>query len=159
LAQLNSGGSGLNDNSAPTDASSALGTPTTTDGGLTWVFPLNASQTPAPSPFVQFGIGATSTTAVSLVDGIYTVTVHANLVNGAGGTHLAADSALNFHRLFGDVAAPFKSVNNADYLQFRNAFGSGGVYNKNFDYNADGQVNNADYLQFRNRFGKVFTYT
>jgi len=154
LAQLNTGGSGLDNGSAPTDASSALGTPVTTDGGLTYTIPVVASS------FTQTASGGT--VIVSLVDGIYTVTVHASSVNGPGGTHLAADASTNFHRLFGDKDGN-KTVNNGDYAPFRAAFGStqagGAPYNRIFDFDLNGSINNGDYGPFRARFGKVFTYT
>jgi hypothetical protein len=64
------------------------------------------------------------------------------------------------HRLFGDINGS-KNINNTDYLQFRNAFGSSTgqpTYISAFDFDNNGSVNNNDYIQFRNRFGKVFSY-
>ena len=59
---------------------------------------------------------------------------------------------------------------NADYLQFKKAFGSAtgsnayNAYNADFDADADadadadGIINNADYLQFKKCFLTSFTY-
>jgi len=148
ISLLNTGGSGTNDNSAPTDASVALGTPVSTDGGITWTIPVLANTTFSD---------ATS----SLKDGIYTVTVHAANVKDAGNNILTGgDQTLTSHRLFGDINGS-KNVNNADYGQFRNAFNSStgqAAYVSAFDFDGNGVINNADYGQFRNRFNKTFTY-
>ena len=153
LNRLNTGGSGTNDGSAPTNASAALGSPTTADGGITWVWSIVGG-----NPFAQ-ATGAGTLTG-SLVDGIYTATVDATKVT-AGGTQMAAGSSTTFHRLFGDVNGS-RNVNNADYLSFRGAFGktsSDPAYNAAFDFDNSGVINNADYLQFRSRFGLTYSYT
>ena len=98
----------------------------------------------------------------SLPDGVYDLTVAGAKVRGgfATGPAMAADHTLAFHRLFGDANGS-KSVNNADYLLFRNAFGTsagGAGYDPAFDLDGNGLVNNADYLQFRSRFGTAFAY-
>ncbi|MDB5172761.1 MAG: hypothetical protein JWN51_1534 [Phycisphaerales bacterium] len=150
LALLNTAGSksGTNDGAPPTDASAALGTPTSSDGGLTWVVPIMST-----SPYSALG---------SLLDGVYTATVHAGLVTDAFNQPLAGgDQTKTFHRLFGDINGD-KRVNASDYLAFSAAFGSNSLsanYNTYFDYNHDGRVNATDYLQFSNRFGKSFIYT
>jgi hypothetical protein len=130
------------------DASAALGTPTTTDGGITWVVPILAS-----SAFSTFG---------SLTDGVYQTTVHASLVTDGSSQHMAADNTgLKFHRMFGDFNGD-KKVNATDYLKFSGAFGAvspAANYLYYFDYNHDNKVNATDYLQFSPRFGKTFVYS
>jgi hypothetical protein len=153
LARLNTAGSnsGTNDGAPPTDASAALGTPTTSDGGLTWVV-----------PFVKSIAGITDGSG-SLLDGVYTATVHASLVTDAFNQHLATgDQTSTFHRLYGDVNGDRK-VSNGDFLVFSNTFGltSGQAgYNRYFDLLGLGnKISNADFAQFSNRFGKSFIYT
>jgi hypothetical protein len=154
LVRLNSGGSGANDNSAPTNASAVLGTPTTVDGGVSWTYAFVAG-----NPFMQ-----TTNTGVptgSLVDGIYRLSVDPTKVTAGGVAMAAAPTPLTFHRLFGDVNGS-KDVNNADFGPFRNAFskatGQAG-FNAAFDFDNSGTVNNADFGQFRNRFLRLtFTY-
>jgi Legume lectin domain/Bacterial lectin len=150
LALLNTGGSGTNNGSAPTNASAALGTPTTSDGGLTWVVPILHS-----TPF--------SDASGSLTDGIYAATVHATLVTDAFGQHLTGgDQTRTFHRLFGDINGD-KKISNADFTFFSNAFGSSfgqARYNRYFDFaGLNATISNADFTQFSNRFGKSFVYT
>ncbi len=74
---------------------------------------------------------------------------------------MAATSPFAFHGLFGD-ANGVGTVNPADYLGFRNAFGkTKGVdagYIDFFDFNGDGTINPLDYFQFRQRFRKAFAY-
>ncbi|HWE97915.1 MAG TPA: dockerin type I domain-containing protein [Tepidisphaeraceae bacterium] len=148
LARLNTGGSGTNDGSTPTDASAALGTPTTSDGGLTWVVPIVTT-----SAFSSFG---------SLTDGIYTATVHAALATDAFNQHLSGgDQTKTFHRLFGDLNGD-QRVNAVDYGMFTAAFGSTSTkanYVVYFDLNHDGRINAIDYGLFAADFGKSFVYT
>ncbi|MDB5173165.1 MAG: hypothetical protein JWN51_1938 [Phycisphaerales bacterium] len=149
LSLLNTGGSGLNDGSAPSNASAALGAPTSTDGGITWVVPILSGT-------------AFSDASGSLVDGIYTVTLHGGLVSDALSQHLiGGDSVKTFHRLFGDVDGD-KRVGSNDYLQFRTAFGSSlgsSSYILYFDYGGHGLLIGAmTYLQFASRYGRIFTY-
>ena len=104
----------------------------------------------------------TGVVAGSLPDGVYDLTVVGAKVRGgtAAGPAMTADHTLAFHRLFGD-ANNSRSVNNADYLLFRNAFGKPSTdpgYDPAFDLDGNGTVNNADYLQFRARFGKALEY-
>jgi hypothetical protein len=152
LVRLNTGGSGANNNSAPTDASSALAAPTTQDGGKTWVYTFAAA-----SPFVdKTSIGASTG---SLVDGIYTLSVDPTKV-AANGVAMTTGGTLTFHRLFGDINGT-KNVNAGDYNLFRGAFGKNSTqagYNAAFDFDNNGTVNAGDYNQFRARFGKAFTY-
>jgi hypothetical protein len=152
LERLNTGGSGANDNSPPTDASAVLGTPTSPDGGLTWVYTFVGG-----NPFMQTSGGGSPTG--SLVDGIYTISVDPAKVTAAG-VPMATGGSLTFHRLFGDVNGS-KDVNNADFGQFRNTFGKvvgDAGFNAAFDFDNSTVVNNADFGQFRGRFGKGFSY-
>jgi hypothetical protein len=154
LVRLNSGGSGANDGSLPTPATSALAAPTTPDGGVTWIYTIATG-----SPFTQTSGGGGTSTG-SLVDGIYTLGVDPTKVTAGGVAMSAAPASLTFHRLFGDTDGN-KSVNNLDFTGFRNTFlrsaGDGG-YNPTLDFDNSGTVNNADFGQFRNRFLKVFAY-
>ncbi|MDB5298692.1 MAG: ale, partial [Phycisphaerales bacterium] len=148
LALLNTGHSGANDGSAPTDASAALGTPTTSDGGLSWTIPIVTT-----SAFSAFG---------SLTNGIYTATIHAGLVTNAFNQHLSGgDQTKTFHRLFGDLNGD-QRVNAVDYGMFTAAFGSNSTqanYVVYFDFNQDKRINALDYGQFAADFGKSFVYT
>jgi hypothetical protein len=151
LALLNSGGSGTNDDSPPTDASAALGTPTTSDNGKTWVYRFAGG-----NPFMQMSGGNPTG---SLIDGIYRLTVDPTKVTG-GGIALAAGASLTFHRLFGDINGS-KGVNAADYNAFRGVFGKTSTdpaYNAAFDFDSNGSINAADYNQFRSRFGKSLVF-
>jgi hypothetical protein len=151
LQRLNTAGSGADDGSPPTDATSALAPPTTPDGGRTWVFTFAAD-----SPFMQTSGGSPTG---SLVDGIYTVSVDPTKVL-ADGVPMAAPASLTFHRLFGDVNGS-KNVQALDYNLFRATFGktpSQPTYDAAFDFDNSGTVNAMDYNQFRSRFGKAFTY-
>ncbi|MDB5301854.1 MAG: hypothetical protein JWO87_3517, partial [Phycisphaerales bacterium] len=147
LALSNTGGSGANDGSAPTDASAALGTPVSSDDGLTWTIPIVAT-----SAFSSFG---------SLNDGIYTVAVHASLVTDAYSQHVSGgDQIKTFHRLFGDLNGD-KRVNATDYQLFAAAFGALSTspnYVLYLDYQHDGRIISNDYQQFAGRFGKAFIY-
>jgi hypothetical protein len=148
LAMLNTGGSGSNDGSAPTDASSALSTPTTPDGGVTWIFTFARN--------TQF-VDSTG----SLVDGIYTLTINQGKVIAADGNSISGASiGFTFHRLFGDIDGN-GILNSADYFQFKKAFGSSAgssLYTSNFDFDANGTINSADYFKFKTNFGRKFIY-
>jgi hypothetical protein len=153
LVRLNTGGSGSNDNAAPTNASAVLGTPATADGGVSWTFTFVAG-----NPFMQ--TTTTSAPTGSLVDGIYTLSIDPTKVTANGVAMAAPPTPFTFHRLFGDADGN-KTANNADFTQFRNTFlkstGQQG-FNAAFDFDNSGIVNNADFTQFRNRFLKVFAY-
>ena len=147
LSRLNTGGSGANDGSSPTDLSADVTWSNPSGDGTTWVVSFGAANAAADA----FG---------SLTDGAYTLAVHAARVTGAGGRAFAADQTLTFHRLFGDIDGN-GTVNNGDYLQFKKSYGLTSAstgYNANFDFDGNGAVNNADYLQFKKRFGLVFKY-
>ena len=61
--------------------------------------------------------------------------------------------------LFGDINLDGK-VNNADFFQFKKAFGSSlgqPNYNPQFDFNGDGEINNTDFFQFKKNFGMTYT--
>jgi hypothetical protein len=153
LELLNTGGSGANDNSGPTDISAALDVPTTADGGKTWVFTFAAG-----SAFVQKT--STGASTGSLVDGIYKLTIDPTKVTANGVAMTGPPPSLTFHRLFGDVTGD-AAVNPLDYLKFRQSFGKNAGdagFDAAFDFNGDGAVNPLDYVQFRQRFGKAFTY-
>jgi len=135
---------------ATTDISSVLGAPTSPDGGKTWVWTFTPD---AGNVNVQAN--------GSLTDGVYNVTVDHTKVSSAGGAMAADFTGGKFHRLFGDINGN-KTVNTADYGQFRLSFGKlspDPAYVAGFDFDNNGTVNTADYGQFRNRFGKVFSYT
>jgi hypothetical protein len=130
---------------AQTDASAALGTPTTTDGGLTWTIPVLANT-------------AFSDATGSLKDGIYTVTV--NPAKVTGGTLSGTNLSTTFHRLYGDIDGN-KTVNSADYFKFKAAFGSTtgqANFNADFDFDGNGKINSSDYFKFKTNFGRKFTY-
>ncbi|MDB5357081.1 MAG: tandem-95 repeat protein [Phycisphaerales bacterium] len=149
LALLNTGGSGTNDGSAPTNASIALGTPTSPDGGLSWVVPIVTTST-----FSALG---------SLIDGIYTATVHASLVTDVLNRQLTGgDQTKTFHRLYGDINGD-KRISNADFAFFSNTYNASfgqANYNPYFDFtNKNAKIGNADFTQFANRYNKQFIYT
>jgi len=147
LALLNTGGSGSNGpaGTAPTDESTGL-TWSSTDGGKTYV--------------VTFNSNADATG--SLKDGIYTLIVHAAKVTDAatGLVHVAADTTVAFHRLFGDINGD-KTVNLTDYRAFKSAYlstSTNSKWNPNFDVNGDGTINLTDYRAFKNNYLKQFIY-
>jgi ELWxxDGT repeat protein len=152
LVRLNTGGSGADNGSAPTDATSVLAPETTADGGKTWVITFTG-----PGQFMQLNGGIPTG---SLVDGIYTLSVDPAKVTANGVAMTGTPPSLTFHRLFGDVNGD-AAVNPLDYLKFRQSFGKStgeAAYDAAFDFNVDGSVNPLDYVQFRGRFGKFFTY-
>ena len=54
-----------------------------------------------------------------------------------------------------------KTVNNADFFQFKKAFGSKSgqpAFNSLFDFDANGTVNNTDFFAFKKNFGRSFVY-
>lgn len=132
----------------PSDASVALGTPVSSDGGVTWVVPISSNT-------------ANSNASGSLDDGIYVVTVHAAGVTDALSRNLiGGDQSTTFHRLFGDLNGDAR-VNSADYFQFRKAFGSmtgQPQFNLLFDADGNGSINSADYLAFKLNYGRQFSY-
>jgi hypothetical protein len=96
----------------------------------------------------------------SLVDGRYTLTAFASLINGSvfdgnGDTVSGDDYVLvgtpsnGLFRLFGDADGN-GTVNSADFATLRTFFGLGTSL---FDFNNDGQTNSNDFIEFRRRFG------
>ena len=157
LSLANNYGSGKNDGSADTDASSVLGAPSNPSGdGVTWVVPVVQDGTDTTYSYVLAAGG------VSLQDGVYHLSVNASAVTASnGGTPMAsAYTSPLFHRLFGDADGN-KTVNNADYLKFKQSFNAAAGqsnYNADFDFDGNGVVNNSDYLQLKKRFGLAFGY-
>lgn len=99
----------------------------------------------------------------SLSDGLYTLTVNANVVinvagrldgNGDGSDGddylLVGNTSNGLFRLFGDVDGN-ASVDGNDFGQFGVAFGSG--LNPAFDFDGNGIVDATDFAEFGNRFG------
>ena len=153
LSQLNTGGSGANDGTNPTDGSAVLGTPMSGDGGTTWVVPFTGA-----SPLAEQRSDGTPTG--SLVDGIYRLTVDPAKVTAGGVAMAGPGPTVTFHRLFGDHDGN-RSVNTLDYGLFRNAFGKAAGeagFDASFDFDGNGAINTSDYGQFRRRFGKALTY-
>ncbi|HZL34814.1 MAG TPA: dockerin type I repeat-containing protein, partial [Tepidisphaeraceae bacterium] len=147
LALLNTAGSGsgTNDGSAPTDESAGLSW-TSADGGKTWIITFSAN----------------TDLTHSLLDGIYSLTVHAAKVTDAasGLVPMAADSNFTFHRLFGDINGD-KTVNLIDYRAFKKAYlsiSTSANWNPLFDTNGDGTINLTDYRAFKRNYLKQFTY-
>jgi hypothetical protein len=145
LALLNTGGSGANNGSAPTDESTGL-TWSSTDGGKTYV--------------VTFSANTDSTG--SLKDGIYTLTVLGAKVTDAatGLLPMSSDTNVTFHRLFGDINGDM-TVNGIDYKAFKSSYltsTGNSKFNANFDSNGDGTINGIDYKAFKNNYLKAFTY-
>jgi hypothetical protein len=127
------------------NATPALGTPTTADGGLTWVVPILAN-----TPF--------SDSTGSLQDAIYRVTIDPTKVTGA--TLTGSNLSTTFHRLYGDIDGN-GTVNSADYFKFKAAFGSStgqANFNADFDFDGNGKINSSDYFKFKANFGRKFTY-
>ncbi len=100
----------------------------------------------------------TGTTAGSLDDGNYSLTVldtitdtAGNVLDGDGDGTAGGNATDDFFRLFGDVNGD-RTVNVIDFFQFRNAFGGSGNFNAAFDSNGDGVINILDFFQFSSRF-------
>ena len=100
--------------------------------------------------------------AGSLNDGIYTLTVNAALVVGAGsaGPMAGGNFTLTFHRLFGDLDGN-GALNNADFARFKQSYaktiGTAG-YNPDIDYDGNGAINIWDYSQLQKRLGTTLSY-
>jgi hypothetical protein len=135
-------------NGTTVDASIALGTPHSSDGGQTWTIPVVTDT-------------AFSDHTGSLLDGVYRLRIKAEHVNTPDGPMAADFTSASFHRLFGDINGT-KNVNASDYNSFRTAFGgtSGdAAYKSAFDFDDNGVINAGDFNQIRARFGKSVTYT
>ncbi|MBX7105069.1 MAG: hypothetical protein K1X57_13370 [Gemmataceae bacterium] len=112
--------------------------------------------TPVTASQYLLTFSGAGTTAGSLNDGRYTLTVLAAQVVNAGGAQLDGDLSgdpggnygFNVHRLFGDADGD-ATVTSADFLAFRLAFLSASPV---FDLDGDGQVGANDLLAFRLRF-------
>jgi uncharacterized repeat protein (TIGR03803 family) len=135
-------------------------------GAISLVERATGGGTPTPITFVQSTTDNTTWnltfpgyTGGSLPDGIFDLTVTAADVSSVSSPTLAmtgGDQTSTFDRLFGDIDGN-GVVNNADYFQFKKAFGQlagGPNYNAAFDYDGNGVINNADYFQFKQRFGQ-----
>lgn len=143
LFRRNTGGSGADDGSAPTDLSADV---LISNSGPTWRITF-LPRSPAADA------------AGRLMDGIYDLVIHASGVYSVGG-HPTADQTITFHTLFGDINGD-GAVNGADYFSFRHAYGSvaGSTnYNPAFDYDSNGRIDLTDQKAFAARFGKRFTY-
>ena len=94
--------------------------------------------------------------------GYYDLTIDASQITGAGGNldgdanstsggnySVIGSTANKFFRLYGDGNGD-GTVNQPDYIAFRNAFNNGP--SSAFDFEGDGNVTQSDYIQFRNRF-------
>ncbi len=100
--------------------------------------------------------GAIGLDGKSLADGLYTLTIVAANVQGAGGQldgdgngTGGDDRVFNTHRLFGDFDGD-RTVAASDFIQFRLALGGTSLA---FDFDGDGSVAASDFIQFRLRFG------
>jgi hypothetical protein len=101
--------------------------------------------------------GGANTTAGSLDDGNWTLTIdHTKVQSASGAAPMAADfTQVNIKRLYGDVNGD-GAVNGLDLALFRSAFGTAAGdanYLAYLDYNGDGVINGLDLAQFRTRFG------
>jgi hypothetical protein len=113
--------------------------------------------TPTQTVVVLTFSGA-GTTAGSLDDGNYQLTVLAAAVLGGDGQPLDGNGngtggdnfTFAFHRLFGDSDGD-RDVDATDFGAFRAAFGA--TSNLSFDADGDGDVDATDFGAFRSRFG------
>jgi parallel beta-helix repeat protein len=102
----------------------------------------------------------TAVIAGSLPDGVYDLTALTGNIQDVAGNTLASNSALRFHRLFGDIDGN-RTVDSADMSQFNLAYArSAGSpqYNSAFDFDGNGAINNTDLLQLRRRLGVTLFY-
>jgi len=106
---------------------------------------------------ITFNDATFAPTGGSLIDGLYTLTLVASKIQGAGGSFdgdgngVGGDNqTLLTHRLFGDNDGD-RDVDAQDFGAFRAAFG--GTSNLAFDFDGDGDVDAQDFGQFRSRFG------
>ncbi|MFL5330834.1 MAG: choice-of-anchor Q domain-containing protein [Gemmataceae bacterium] len=106
---------------------------------------------------ITFNAGTFVDSTFSLQDGLYNFVIDASKVSNAGGQlnggagagsnyTVNGTTANKFYRFYGDENGD-GSVDQTDYLVFRNAI-SGGP-NSVFDFNGDGDVDQNDYLRFR----------
>ena len=101
--------------------------------------------------------GGANTTAGSLDDGNWTLTIdHTRVTSAVGSVPMSADfTQAGIKRLFGDINGD-AVVDITDYTAFRSALGqSSGQsgYDPAFDYNGDGVIDITDRNAFRSRLG------
>ncbi|MFL5331247.1 MAG: choice-of-anchor Q domain-containing protein [Gemmataceae bacterium] len=122
---------------------------------------LTAIPATGPASSVTITFSGSLTEYGSLVDGLYNLIIGAAQVSGStgaldgnndgipGGDYLITGTTANkYFRYFGDQNGD-ATVNQVDYLEFRNAIagGPGSI----FDFDSSGNVDQVDYLEFRNR--------
>jgi len=123
---------------------------------------LSAVAANSPNTSVTITFTGGSVDANSLADGLFTLTVNAALVTGAGGPLdgdgngtggddyvVVGTPANGLYRLFGDSDGD-GDVDAQDFGAFRGAFGT---VNATFDFDNDADVDAADFGAFRARFG------
>ncbi|HZL35248.1 MAG TPA: dockerin type I domain-containing protein [Tepidisphaeraceae bacterium] len=149
LSLLNTGGSGLNNGSAPTPlAASVMASATSPDGGATWIIAIADSS-------------ANSDSTGSLKDGIYSLVINSAALTGPNSATslIGGNKTTTFHRLFGDINGD-GTVNLTDYRAFKATYlssaGNPGFV-ADFDANNDGTINLVDYRAFKNNYLKQFT--
>ena len=115
--------------------------------------------TVSPTP----GVGSTAATytltftgaGTSINDGSYRVGLKGSAITTSAGGIMAADVAIDFHRMFGDVDGD-RGVSINDFNAFAAAFGSvGGTagFNAAFDSDGDFGISINDFNAFASRFG------
>ncbi|MFL5327604.1 MAG: choice-of-anchor Q domain-containing protein [Gemmataceae bacterium] len=132
----------------------------TGSGGTLGNVQLSTTST-SPTSIVTLTFAGSLTEFGSLVDGIYDFIVSAAQVSAPGGAldgnvdgipggsyFIHGTTANKFFRLFGDQNADV-TVDQTDYLVFRNALSAGA--STIFDFDHSGDVDQVDYLKFRNR--------
>jgi uncharacterized delta-60 repeat protein len=114
---------------------------------------------PAGSVPFNFAYDGTSTTATLsftagfLPNGNYTARAIAAGITNAGGQPMAADAALAFFALAGDINRD-RSVNGTDFALLAGNFGRGGMTFAQGDLNGDGRVDGSDFAILAGNFGK-----
>jgi subtilisin-like proprotein convertase family protein len=93
----------------------------------------------------------------SLVDGRYTLTVHANQIQNLAGTNMTSNSTTQFHRYYGDVNGDAQ-VDGLDFSAFSSTFNlmtGNAAFLGYLDVNGDGVIDGFDFSQFSGRFNTV----
>ena len=122
-------------------ASAALGTPTSSDGGVTWTIPVLAR--------TNF-----SDKTGSLNDGLYVLTIYSNdVVDSAGNSLNGGDQSVTFHRLLGDMNGDGK-VGFSDLVILASNYGHPGTA-AGGDLNADGRIDFRDLVLLAANYGKT----
>jgi Hypothetical glycosyl hydrolase family 15/Dockerin type I domain len=103
--------------------------------------------------------GGAYTTAGSLDDGNWTLTIdHTKVQAATGAAPMTADyTQANVRRLFGDINGD-GTVDNLDFFLLKQTFlrSTGDpLFLSGLDYDGSGTVDNADFFQFKSRFGKT----